>query len=86
MANKLTYELCSDGVLYSLHSGISALIKRKSPSRVHVELWKEDTLLPPESGDLATSGFRDKLVSLARERFGELNRLADELGFIAAGF
>jgi hypothetical protein len=84
--NKLTYELRSDGVLYSLHSGISALIKRKSPSRVQVELWRGDMLVPPESGDLGTSGFRDKLVSLARERFGEVNGLADELGLIAAGF
>ena len=86
MANRLTYELRSDGVLYSLHGGISALVKRKSPTRVQVELWREDALIPPESGDLGTSGFRDKLVSLARERFGEVNGLADELGLIAAGF
>jgi hypothetical protein len=86
LANRLSYELRSDGILYSLHGGINALVKRKSPTRVQVELWREDTLVPPESGDLGTSGFRDKLVSLARERFGEVNGLADELGLIAAGF
>lgn len=86
MANRLSYELRSDGILYSLHGGINALVKRKSPTRVQVELWREDTLIPPESGDLGTSGFRDKLVGLARERFGEVNGLADELGLIAAGF
>ena len=86
MANILSYELRSDGILYSLHGGISALVKRKSPSRVQVELWKDDTLVPPESGDLGTGAFRSKLVGLARERFGEVNGLADELGLIAVAF
>jgi hypothetical protein len=67
VVNSLSYELRSDGVLYSLHGGISALVKRKSPSRMQVELWKEDLLVPPETGDLGTSGFRSKLVDLARE-------------------
>jgi hypothetical protein len=52
MANELTYELRSDGVLYTLDDSISALIKRKSPSRVQIELWRGDALVPPESGDL----------------------------------
>ncbi|MDQ4042522.1 MAG: hypothetical protein M3118_01720, partial [Actinomycetota bacterium] len=86
MSNKLSYELRSDGILYSLKGGIGALIKRKSPSRVQVELWREDVLIPPESGDLGTSGFRSKLVDLAHKRFGEVNGLADELGLIAVAF
>jgi hypothetical protein len=86
VANKLSYELRSDGVLYSLQGGISALIKRKRPSRVRVELWREDTLIAPETGDLGTGVFRSRLVDLACERFGEVNGLADELGLIAIGF
>ena len=54
MANRLSYELRADGVLYSLQGNISILVKRKSPSRVQVELGREDTLIPPESGDLGT--------------------------------
>jgi hypothetical protein len=86
VANELTYELRSDSVLYTLGDSISALIKRKSPSRVQVELWRKDALVPPESGDLGTSAFRSKLVDLARKRFGEVNGLAEELGLIAAAF
>ena len=84
--NKLIYELRSDGILYSLKDSISTLVKRKSPTRVQVEMWKNEVLLAPESGDLGTSAFRAKLVDLARERFGEVNGLADELGLIAMAF
>jgi len=86
VTNRLSYELRADGVLYSLQGNISILVKRKSSSRVQVELWREDTLISPESGDLGTGTFRTKLVNLARERFGEVNGLADELGLIAVAF
>ena len=86
MANRLFYDLRSDGVLYSLGDSISALVKRKSPTRVQVEMWKKDELLAPETGDLGTSTFRTRLVKLAGQRFGEVNGLADELGLIAAAF
>jgi hypothetical protein len=83
VTNELSYELRSDGILYALDGDIKVLVKRKSPSRVQVELWRGDVLVAPESGDLCTSSFRNKLVDLARERFGEVNGLADELGLIA---
>ena len=86
MDNRLVYDLRSDGVLYSLGGSINALVKRKSPTRVRIEMWKEDVLLAPETGDLGTSSFRTRLVELAGERFGEVNGLAEELGLIAAAF
>jgi hypothetical protein len=42
--------------------------------------------IPPETGGLGTSSFREKLVGLARERFGDVNGLAEELDLIALGF
>jgi hypothetical protein len=84
--NRLLYDLRSDGVLYSLGGSISALVKRKSPTRAQIEMWREDVLLAPETGDLGSSTFRTKLVQLAGERFGEVKSLAEELGLIAAAF
>ncbi|MBX6764770.1 MAG: hypothetical protein IRY88_14005 [Rubrobacteraceae bacterium] len=86
MAEKLSYETRSDGVLYSLSGGIKALLRRKSASRVRVELWRGDTLIPPESGDLDSSAFRCRLADLAHEHFGETNGFAKELGLIATVF
>ncbi len=84
--DRLRYELRSDGILYHLSGGIRALVKRKSPTRVQVELWRGDVLVAPETGDLGTGSFRSRLVELARERFeGEgVERLAEELGAVAA--
>ena len=45
MANRLLYDLRSDGVLYSLAGSISALVKRKSPTRTQVEMWRSAAFL-----------------------------------------
>ncbi|MDP9475895.1 MAG: DUF927 domain-containing protein [Actinomycetota bacterium] len=85
-AAALDYETRPDGVSYNLHDELRLKVTRKSPSRVKVTMQREDVIIPPESGDLATSGFREKLVNLARDRFGEVNGFADELDLIAVGF
>jgi hypothetical protein len=82
----LAYELRNDGVLYNLSERVRVKVAYKSPSRVRVSMQKDGLLIPPETGDLGTSGFRGRLVSLARERFGSVNGLADELGLIAVAF
>jgi hypothetical protein len=82
----LEYELREDGVLYVLSDDVKVKVQRKSPSRARVSMQRDNTIIPPETGDLGTSTFRSKLVDLARERFGEVNGLADELGLIAAAF
>jgi hypothetical protein len=80
---ELAYELRDDGVLYSLDDDVKVKVQRKGKSRVRVSMQRGDLLVAPETGDLGTSTFREKLVGLARERFGEVNGLANELGHIA---
>lgn len=82
----LEYELRDDGVLYVLGDGVRLKAQGKSPSRTKVSMQRNNIIVPPETGDLGTSTFRTRLVNLARERFGEVNGLADELGLIAAAF
>src|SRR5919202_4239265 len=82
----LAYELRDDGVLYTLHDGVRVKVQRKGQSRVRVSLQRDNTIIPPETGDLGTGTFRSKLLGLARERFGEVNGLGEELGLIAVAF
>src|SRR5215204_3828774 len=82
----LAYETRADGVLYELGHGLKVKVQRKGANRVKVTMQREEIFIPPETGDLDTGAFRSKLVSLARERFGEVNGLADELGLVAVAF
>ncbi len=57
-------------MLYRLHDELLLKVTRKSAQRVKVTMEREGVIIPTESGDLTTSGFREKLVNLARDRFG----------------
>jgi hypothetical protein len=83
---ELAYELRNDAVLYTCSDGMRVKVQWKSSARVRVTMQRGDVIVPPETGDLGTSGFRNKLLELARERLGEVAGLADELGLIAVGF
>ncbi|MDP9474292.1 MAG: DUF927 domain-containing protein [Actinomycetota bacterium] len=82
---ELAYETREDGVVYELGCGVRVKVQSKSPSRVRVTMQHEEVFIPPETGDLGTSAFRSKLVGLARERFGHVPGLADDLDLIAVG-
>jgi len=82
----LDYELRNDGVLYDLNGGVRVKVQRRSPARVRVTMQRGNTYIPPETGDLGSSSFRNRLVALARERFGKGVDLTEELGLIAVGF
>src|SRR5215208_803073 len=84
--SSLDYELRDDGVLYALGDGVRVKVQRKNASRVKVSMQRDGVIIPPETGDMDTSTFRDRLVGLARERFGHVNGLVEELGLIAVGF
>jgi hypothetical protein len=82
----LAYELRDDGVLYTLRGDVRVKVQRRSPARVRVTMQRGNTYIPPETGDLGTSGFRNRLVSIARERFGEDVDPTEELDLIAVAF
>jgi hypothetical protein len=82
----LAYELRDDGVLYDLHAGVKLKVCGQGVGRVRVSMQCGNTIIPPETGDLATGGFRERLASLAAERFGEVNGFSEELGLVAVAF
>ncbi len=86
MAESLAYELRDDGVLYTLGDGLRVKVQKKGKSRVRISMQRNGVIIPPETGDLDTSSFRNRLTDLARERFGNINGFASELGLIAVAF
>lgn len=82
----LAYELRSDGVLYDLDCGVKVRLRGKSAARVSVTMQRGNAFIPPETGDLGTSRFRDRLAAKAGEHFGEVNGFAGELGLIAVAY
>src|SRR5688572_19066656 len=80
---ELNYELRDDGVLYTLDDGTRVKVQGNSPRSVTVSLQKGQAIVPPETGNLGGSKLRNRLESLARERFGEVNGLVEDLGSIA---
>ncbi|MBA2693951.1 MAG: hypothetical protein H0U65_15910, partial [Rubrobacter sp.] len=85
-SSSLAYELRDDGILYDLHAGVKLKVCGKSIGRVRVSMQRGNAVIPPETGDLATGRFRERLASLAAERFGEVNGFPEELGLIAVAF
>ncbi len=85
MAN-LDYELRDDGILYELEDGTRVKVQGKGVRKVTVSFQRGEQILPPETGNLGGSTFREKVVKLAGEWFGEVNGLAEELGVIALMF
>ena len=83
---ELNYELRDDGVIYTLDDGTRVKVQGNNPRSVTVSLQKEEAIVPPETGNLGGSKLRDRLASLARERFGETNGLVEDLESIAVMF
>jgi hypothetical protein len=83
---ELDYELRDDGVLYTRADGTRVKVQGNSPRSVTVSLQKGEVIVPPETGNFGGSKLRNRLASLAGERFGEMNGLVEDLGSIAAMF
>ena len=82
----LDFGLRDDGVLYTLDDGTRVKVQGNSHRSVSVSLQKGEAIVPPETGNLGDSRLRNRLASLARERFGETNGLVEDLGSIAVMF
>jgi hypothetical protein len=64
--NSLPYEQRKDGILFSLRNEVKMLLHWTTSTKVVVEMWRGDTLMPPDTGNLNSSNFREKLAANAR--------------------
>ncbi len=83
---ELAYELRDDGVVYALGDGTRVRVQGRNPTKVTVSMQRGDEVVHPETGNLCGSTFRDKLLERARDRLGEVNGLAEDLGNIAVAY
>jgi hypothetical protein len=83
--NSLPYEIRKDGLLFHLRDEIKLLLKWATSTKVVVEMWRENVLLPPDTGNLNSVSFREKLAKRARAAFGEetVPNILEDLGMVA---
>jgi hypothetical protein len=83
--NSLPYEIRRDGILFHLRDDVKMLLKWATSSKVVVEMWRHETLVPPDTGNLNSAHFREKLAESAREAFGEkaVPNVLEDLGMVA---
>jgi hypothetical protein len=86
VANDLPYEKRSDGILFHLHDEVKLLIRwTKTKTKTTCELWRNLEIVPPDTGNLNSATFRERLAKSAREKFGKENvpNVLDDLGLVA---
>src|SRR5215217_133293 len=63
------YEVRGDGLLFHLQDEVRCLVRYASATRVEVEMWCREILLPPDTGNINTSTFRKRLVTSGKIGF-----------------
>jgi hypothetical protein len=83
--NSLPYEKRKDGILFSLRDEVKMLLRWTTSTKVVVEMWRADTLMPPDTGNLNSSNFREKLAANARQVFGKeaVPNILEDVGLVA---
>ena len=87
----LEYEKRDDDILFFLSDHVRVSVKYNSTTKVEVQMWRLDTLLPPDVGNLNAASFRRRLARDGREAFGRdskegenlVAKLEEELGLVA---
>jgi hypothetical protein len=89
---QLRMEEQEGGLLFHLRGSIDLLVKYHTEKQLQVELWRNGGLLPPDTGNLYSSTFRDRLVRSAgttligsreKGRAQLLRELGEDLGLVA---
>lgn len=87
----LEYEKRENDILFFLSDHVRVSVKYNSQTKVEVQMWRLDTLLPPDVGNMNATSFRRRLARDGTEAFnrdskeGEnvVPRLDEELGLVA---
>lgn len=87
----LEYEQREDDLLFYLSDDVRVSVKYSSQTRVEVQMWRLDDLLPPDVGNMNAASFRRRLARDGTKAFnreskeGEnvVPKLEEELGLVA---
>ena len=88
----LEYEKRDNDILFFLSDHVRVSVKYASPTKVEVQMWRLDVLLPPDVGNMNAASFRRRLARDGTEAFnrdskeGEnaVPKLEEELGLVAS--
>jgi hypothetical protein len=89
VADQLPYEIRPDGsILFSVRDEVKVLLRHSTATKVVVEIWRGTDLMPPDTGNINSSSFRERLAKDAKAFFARKDKdtvpniLAD-LGMVA---
>jgi len=89
VANELPYEIRPDGsILFSVRDEVKVLLRHSTATKVIVEIWRNLDLMPPDTGNINASSFRERLAKDAKAFFsreGEdtVPHILADLGMVA---
>ena len=86
--SSLPYEKRKDGILFHLRDEVKMLLKWSTSTKAVVEMWRSDTLMPPDTGNLNSANFREKLaksakVAFARDGKDTVPNILEDIGMVA---
>jgi hypothetical protein len=84
--SSLPYEKRKDGILFHLRDEVKMLLRwTNSSTKTVVEMWRETSLVPPDTGNLNSAAFRERLAKRASDTFGKdtAPNILEDIGLVA---
>jgi hypothetical protein len=86
--NSLPYEKRKDGILFHLRDEVKMLLRWSTSTKVVIEMWRGTDLVPPDTGNLNSANFREKLAQNARAAFTRdgkdtVPNILEDIGMVA---
>jgi hypothetical protein len=84
--SSLPYEKRKDGILFHLRDEVKMLLRwTNSSTKTVIEMWRETSLVPPDTGNLNSAAFRERLAKRASDTFGKdtAPNILEDIGLVA---
>ena len=84
--SSLPYEKRKDGILFHLRDEVKMLLRwTNSSTKTVIEMWRETSLVPPDTGNLNSAAFRERLAKRAGDTFGKdtAPNILEDIGLVA---
>lgn len=91
MANGFTPNVTErdDEYIFELRDDVFLSVAYATEKKLRIQMWRKETMLPPDEGNIFGQAFRDKLVKQARDGFNEQDKpdniphIEEDIGIVA---
>jgi hypothetical protein len=91
MANDFTPDVQErdDEYIFGLRNDVFLSVAYATEKKLRVQMWRKETMLPPDEGNIFGQAFRDKLIKQARGGFNEQGKpdviphIEEDIGLVA---